>query len=43
MKKIVERKKYKSRLSREINKAIEAKNKEEVAKSISRIVKYLEK
>lgn len=37
------KKKYKSRLSRELNKAIESKDKEAVSKSVSRIVKYLEK
>ncbi len=37
------KKKYKSRLSRELNNAIKLKNKEEISKSISRIVKYLNK
>ncbi len=37
------KKKYKSRLARELNNAIEVKNKEAIAKSISRIVKYLDK
>ncbi|RLC48844.1 MAG: hypothetical protein DRH57_01515 [Candidatus Cloacimonadota bacterium] len=37
------KKKYKSRLSRELNKAIEAKDKLEVSKSVLKIVKYLNK
>jgi len=37
------KKKYKSRLSRELKKAMDTKDKIEVAKSVSRIVKYLNK
>jgi hypothetical protein len=37
------KKKYKSRLLRELNKAVEAKNKESVTKCILRIVNYLNK